>query len=159
MSNLIDLTGKKFGRLTVMQLTTSDALGRSMWICQCTCGNIITVKCTGLTTGTTRSCGCLSIESSKHTYKTILSKHQQKVLVEGTNLDHIKLAKKSQRNSKSGSVGVFWNKRINRWIAFLSVSGDRKNLGCFLNKNDAVGARVAAEAFYFKPILDKYKDK
>jgi hypothetical protein len=46
MSGLKDLTGKKFGKLTVLEATndkTSD--GRRIWKCQCECGNIKFTSC------------------------------------------------------------------------------------------------------------------
>lgn len=35
MPNRIDLTGKRFGRLTVIEYA-----GKSKWICKCDCGTI-----------------------------------------------------------------------------------------------------------------------
>lgn len=37
---LIDLTGLKFGYLTVLERATNDIYGRSQWKCKCDCGNI-----------------------------------------------------------------------------------------------------------------------
>jgi hypothetical protein len=57
---LIDLTGKVFGRLTVIEL--SDMKGPNsepIWRCLCSCGKVATVRGISLKTGNTRSCGCL----------------------------------------------------------------------------------------------------
>lgn len=59
MGKLVDLTGKKFGRLTVTRRNGSDKRKRAMWLCKCGCGNKITVRGTDLTNGKTKSCGCL----------------------------------------------------------------------------------------------------
>ena len=62
-----DETGHKYGKLTVLyrDLTPEHQKdGRAMWVCQCECGNIITVMGKSLRSGHTRSCGCLSIETS-----------------------------------------------------------------------------------------------
>lgn len=55
-----DITGEKFGRLTVIEKTRVK--GRLSWICQCECGNTIIASLTSLQTGNTKSCGCLRKE-------------------------------------------------------------------------------------------------
>ena len=64
---LIDLTGQKFHRLTVLgrsEITTSR--GRPKWVCQCDCGSIIDVAGDDLKSGNTKSCGCWNIESARN---------------------------------------------------------------------------------------------
>ena len=63
MGKKICLTGRKFGRLTVVSETELRAnSGAVIWSCICECGVIKNVVSTGLTNGTTASCGCLFIE-------------------------------------------------------------------------------------------------
>lgn len=65
MGKFVDLTGKRFGRLTVIERSPSIKLGVTRWLCKCDCGNL-TVTTTGrLRNGTCRSCGCLHIESAR----------------------------------------------------------------------------------------------
>lgn len=60
MSKFVDLTGRKFGMLTVIKRVEDVKPGRPMWLCQCECGNTAIVSSTALTkTGGTKSCGCL----------------------------------------------------------------------------------------------------
>lgn len=62
--NFIDLTGKKFGRLTVVN--ESSKIGqRIMWLCKCDCGNMKVVSANCLQSGRTKSCGCLSDENRR----------------------------------------------------------------------------------------------
>ena len=67
MSQLIDLTGKRFGRLTVIKRDGShvraDGQSRPTWRCRCDCGNETIVIGANLRTGFTRSCGCLRKET------------------------------------------------------------------------------------------------
>lgn len=57
----IDLTGKKFNKLLVLSL--SDRKGKwTFWNCLCDCGKKTLVRCSHLTSGGTRSCGCLKSE-------------------------------------------------------------------------------------------------
>lgn len=63
MGAFIDLTGKTFGRLTVLREAPKNrsATGRSqrMWLCRCSCGNEKVVFGEKLRQGRTLSCGCL----------------------------------------------------------------------------------------------------
>lgn len=62
MPKLIDLTGQKFNRLTVLERDISRKTGRTLWKCQCECGNICVVDAKHLRSGHTKSCGCLQKE-------------------------------------------------------------------------------------------------
>lgn len=57
----VDLTGQKFGRLTVIRFDHSQN-GRKYYLCQCDCGNSKTVSSHSLKSGNTKSCGCLHKE-------------------------------------------------------------------------------------------------
>ena len=63
--NFKDLTGQKFGKLTVIKRAKNDKYGRSMWLCECECGGKNTVSGYHLTTGMTQSCGCLNYRKIK----------------------------------------------------------------------------------------------
>lgn len=59
--NLIDLTGKIFGKLTVIGMADRDRFkGLPRWVCKCQCGNTVIVTGWNLRKGITESCGCLS---------------------------------------------------------------------------------------------------
>ena len=66
MGKLIDLTGKKFGRLTVVGRAKNhispSGVKNVKWECQCECGNVIDVLSKCLRNGETKSCGCYNIE-------------------------------------------------------------------------------------------------
>ena len=59
---LIDLTGKRVGRLTVMYRSGSIGM-HPRWICKCECKNVIAVRGDHLRNELIRSCGCLEIEN------------------------------------------------------------------------------------------------
>ncbi|PEM10764.1 AP2 domain-containing protein [Bacillus wiedmannii] len=61
MSNYIDLTGSKFGRLTVIKRVENQ--GKYVtWLCECECGNTKAIRGSSITTGNTTSCGCARIK-------------------------------------------------------------------------------------------------
>ena len=64
MSKFIDLTGQKFGKLTVLYrdetFIDSNGRHRTMWHCQCECGREKSVRRDGLTSGKVKSCGLCS---------------------------------------------------------------------------------------------------
>lgn len=66
MGKLIDLTGKRFGRLTVVKraddYVTPNGQHRPRWMCKCDCGNEAVVWGMSLRNKTTQSCGCLHRE-------------------------------------------------------------------------------------------------
>ena len=62
MRQIIDLTGQRFERLTVIEMSERDSRNRIIWKCICDCGNEKYVPTTDLRGGRTKSCGCLSSE-------------------------------------------------------------------------------------------------
>lgn len=54
-----------------------------------------------------------------------------------------------QKNNTSKVTGVSLNKKDGLWIARIQVDDNRKYLGYFYNKDDAIKARLNAEAKYY----------
>lgn len=63
MAKLKDLTGKRFGRLTVLERAPS-ANKNAAWRCTCECGKEKVIAGRNLTEGKTKSCGCFRSEVS-----------------------------------------------------------------------------------------------
>lgn len=63
MPKLIDLTGKRFGKLVVLErgenYISPNGTKLTRWICQCDCGEIIHTTLSHLKYGHTKSCGCM----------------------------------------------------------------------------------------------------
>ena len=75
MAKFLDLTGQRFGKLTVIKFSKDVQSGkrkRKYWLCQCDCGNTKEVRTDSLTSGNVKSCGCLHIENS---YKNLTSEY------------------------------------------------------------------------------------
>lgn len=68
----MDLTGKVYGRLTVIKEDKPHGRDR-MFLCQCSCGNKTSVYMNSLRNGSTKSCGCLRDERASETSKKDLT--------------------------------------------------------------------------------------
>lgn len=63
MSKVKDLTGLKFGKLTVIKRAGRSKEGRATWLCKCDCRNEKVLLGKSILSGSTRSCGCLEKEN------------------------------------------------------------------------------------------------
>lgn len=62
--NFKDLTGQKFNKLTVIKFDRRGERRETYWLCECDCGNIKSIAVSNLTSGNTKSCGCLHREGA-----------------------------------------------------------------------------------------------
>lgn len=69
MGRFVDLTGKKFGKLTVLKRGPNTRTGKVAWECLCECGKHTVVDSCSLVTGNTQSCGCLRNDLIKQKMK------------------------------------------------------------------------------------------
>ena len=53
-----DLTGRQFGKLTVLSLVEYRPHSKSKWLCMCECGNTHIVSHSNLVGGNVKTCGC-----------------------------------------------------------------------------------------------------
>lgn len=72
MSRLIDLSGQKFGRLTVIKKVKPEQNSQTnaFWLCKCDCGSEVIVRSKSLRIGESTSCGCYRAEYSKNKMTT-----------------------------------------------------------------------------------------
>lgn len=96
-----------------------------------------------------------NINNAKNNKKLI--KYRDNIFVDNTNLASLK--SNISKNNSSGIKGVCWDKHSNTWKAYLTFQKKTYRLGSFKDINKAIQARKEAEEKYFKPILDKYKNK
>lgn len=74
MGALVDLTGKRFGRLVVLgmeDLRGSKGHKNAVWRCRCDCGKEKVAYSMNLRRGNTTSCGCYSREQHSKMLKDI----------------------------------------------------------------------------------------
>lgn len=90
MARLKDLTGRRFGRLTVIERAPNrDGCRHSYWKCVCDCGEIRDVISTSLLSGDTKSCGCIAREVRRNNLRKIVLKHGLLETTQGKHLNAI----------------------------------------------------------------------
>lgn len=60
MGKFIDLTGQRFGKLTVVRFVKFNRWNAAVYLCRCDCGCEKIILGASLRSGNTKSCGCLS---------------------------------------------------------------------------------------------------
>ena len=139
-----DQTGKRFGRLTVIEdLGMID--GEHWCRCRCDCGNVKDIRYNSMQKGTTTSCGCYRREAIKK------ASEKRKDVEKGTNL-RILTGKISKRN-KIGHKGVGKGRKPGTYVAYLAFQGKLHWLGTYYSLEEAVAAREEAERKYHDPFL------
>lgn len=94
MGKIKDLTGQKFGKLTVLSMTNERRHRQVVWKCQCDCGNITYVVGQALRTGHIQSCGCNWYE-------------KKAIDLTGKKFGKLTVLKRSEKNNKDRHV--FWD--------------------------------------------------
>lgn len=140
----IDLTGQRYGRLTVLA-PAENVGGRTAWLCRCDCGKEVVEKTVHLRSGHVKSCGCIG--------RVGIGKYL--TYVNGTCVEMLQ-AKTVRRNNTSGVPGVDWREGKKRWRASICFQGKRYYLGNYIHFEDAVKARKKAEKELHDKFLDEY---
>ena len=66
MGKFVDITGKRYGKLVVIEKTKErNVRGSVIWNCKCDCGKMVNVSSNCLRTGSVSSCGCSRAESKE----------------------------------------------------------------------------------------------
>lgn len=131
-----DLTGQKFNRLTVIEFFEKNRAGR-VWKCRCDCGNECTVLEYRLTSGATKSCGCLKREVLAETRKRKKADWVER-----------QLATRLQRqngNNISGFKGIRFHETGNYFEVQIKINYKTRYVGCYSSIEDAKTARKAVE--------------
>lgn len=139
------ILGKTFGELTAIKRINIE--GQATYLCKCSCGKEVNVRGMELLSGRTVSCG----------HKREEQKEIKDKLVEGTSL--YGLTQGLSKNNTSGYKGVTYDKQLKKYRASLTLNYKKINLGSYNTAEEAYQARLDGEEKYYRPILEKYKDK
>ena len=72
----LDLIGKQFGKLTIIKQLPSENK-RTMWLCQCECGNTTIARSWDLQNGDKLSCGCIKSYGESLIHKILTNLNYQ----------------------------------------------------------------------------------
>lgn len=129
MSKMVDRTGMKYGKLTVLGFAGSKN-GRAYWKCQCECGNVKDVMGKLLQHGDVVSCGCVG--------KSILKKA---IDISGRRYGKLTVVRRADdRFDKKGNIRTVYLCKCdcgNETITYASnlTSGHSKSCGCEQKEN------------------------
>lgn len=105
MSALKDLTGRRFGRLVVIERAGSTYKKESTWVCLCDCGKSCVASSYNLRSGNTKSCGCFNSEASTKRM-TIHAKSRSRLYMVWSNIKQRCLNPSSGRYHQYGGRGI-----------------------------------------------------
>ena len=69
-ANFVNRKNKRYGRLIALECLGRGRWNNYDWLCECDCGNFITVNSSHLQSGSTQSCGCLSSDNMRQLAKS-----------------------------------------------------------------------------------------
>ena len=132
---IMDLTGQRFGRLVVLEMLKKNS--RTYCKCQCDCGNIKEIRADAISSGITRSCGCLQRERTKEQAENLV----------GQSFGLWTVLERRSKPDTTKNTGAYWlcrcqcGKEKIVWGKSLK-DGTSQSCGCRLNskpKYDLVG--------------------
>lgn len=139
---IVDLEGFETGKLKVIEKAGKREDGRTLWKCQCSCGNICYHTTGELNSGNVSSCGC--IQKTKAA-ELVLSAGKKRTFKGGSCLNSFD-SYLSAANT-SGVKGVSFYKKSSKWRAQIRYAGENHYLGLYDKIGDAEAARQEAEQF------------
>lgn len=121
---LVDLKGRRFGRLNVIR--RDDNIGSATaWFCECDCGGTVTVRYLSLVRGETKSCGCILSEYMRER-KTIHGHYNSRTYHSYHSMKARCLNKKHRQYKDYGGRGIKISKSwVNSFESFLKDMGER----------------------------------
>lgn len=148
-----DLSGRRFGRLTVLResdpsMPMPSGKRDRRWLCLCDCGKQTIVRQENLTAGRTMSCGCYASEL----LPTLSSRRH---LYDGTDLSLL-ARKEGNRGNASGVRGVYYEQSIRMWRAEIKIKG-KKYRRAYPAFEAAVQGRQDLFEQYALPLIEAYE--
>lgn len=123
MPNRLDITGKKYGKLTVSHFSHISKYGKSMWVCECSCGNKRNIQGSSLINGLSTSCGCNRINLLVKRSKT----HGKSRTKEHNIWKSMRMRCLNPKDSSYSGYGGRGIKVCKRWLKFENFYEDMGN--------------------------------
>lgn len=125
MAKPLDLTGQRFGNLTVVSRAENNSRGNTQWNCKCDCGGSKIVPGYDLTHGRTTTCGCKAYLKDKPS--------PNRVDIVGKKFGKLTVISLNDERSKNGVL--YWNCLCDCGNTFVASgsnlkSGNATHCGC-----------------------------
>lgn len=132
------LVGMRFGRLEVIAF---DKVKTRNYICKCDCGNIKSIYGGSLTTGCTKSCGCLKLDNMKQRFKENAENHI------GEKYGKLTIMDCEVREAKDGKKSYYYHCQCDcgndTWVRGPNLfNGNTQSCGCINSKANEEMARI-----------------
>ena len=141
----VDLTGKIFGKLYVVERAKSLDNKHAYWRCRCDCGNEKIIRGSNLTSNMSHSCGCIIVEKNRKDKKSaefIEKSNHARGVHDGT--AECLLNSKLRIDNTSGVRGVYIKKN-GKYVAQICYKKKVIYIGTFDTLELAKFARKVAE--------------
>lgn len=151
-----DITGQKFGRLTAIKKMDYKKYGKTVWLCECDCGELTEVTVNDLLSGNTKSCGCIKAENNRKTIKKATKKSVE-TNARGYYFNTVacQLNSTISSNNTTGVRGVDRNQ--GKYRARIVFKQHCYNLGRFETLEEAAKVRKEAEEQIWGDFIEWYK--
>ena len=126
MPQMVDLTGKRFGRLVVDKHIGSQ-YGHSLWLCTCDCGKQKKAIASDLQSGKVSSCGCLHKELAAQRSKAAGAKRGEQLLKHGGTTERLYHIWKSIRQRCNNPRNADYKNYGGRGISICKAWDDYNN--------------------------------
>lgn len=150
MGQLIDMHGKRFGKIVAVEPVGKRQNGNVTWRCKCDCGEECIVDGHLLRIGATTSCGCVRRQQSR---KSIWDNPATRERIGDWHMLEKTWHPRSNElrcNNKSGVTGVSFDQQQQRWVAKLFFNGKYVLNKTFDLREMAIEARKMAEIQYLE---------
>ena len=154
-SRMVDVTGKRFGRLLALEYTGKIVDNSTVWKFRCNCGNEFEARLNAVRYSNRRSCGCLERENKT---KQAIAMQDHVIRTDGTCINSLR-SDATFRNNTSGYRGVTWHSRMKKYQAKITFKGKYYHLGTFDDPAEASRAYQAARQRLHKEFLEEWEKR
>lgn len=143
MPKTVDLLGRRFGRLTVVEKTAETHDRYRLWRCRCDCGGEILADTRRLQRGSVRSCGC---DQKPKKPKPAIPTENGTLLLTGQRFGRLTALRPTERRGRNGSI--YWLCRCDcgretEVTADRLLYGNCKSCGCLqAEQRSQIAARL-----------------
>lgn len=148
---MVNLIGRRFGKLTVMADSGERQGTKKIWMCQCDCGRSVKIRGDSLISGRTTSCGC-----NKRSQSKVKALNEGKKIEDHTSMVFFKNTISKNSKTKINGVTVLKNGSYRAYIGYKN-----KIYTLYQGKDlkRAVDARKEADELVLKGEFDEWISK